>query len=87
MPMAAPGFEVREAFHLLLLQHLSARLTGRGYFVDGGMCPRFYHRSARLSENMDLDVASDMRKETRQRSAFDQMKEQVETKLGELALR
>lgn len=52
----APGFETREYFHLLFLSHLSRRFAGRKWAVKGGICLRFFHRSARLSEDMDVDV-------------------------------
>lgn len=56
--MANKPFELREFFHLELLRHLAQRLSGRAYAVKGGICLRFFHRSQRLSEDMDLDVAS-----------------------------
>lgn len=54
--MANDSFELREFFHLIFLRHFTYRLTGRAYAVKGGACLRFFHRSARLSEDMDLDV-------------------------------
>lgn len=62
--MSIKSFELRELFHLVLLRHLGARLSGRSYAVKGGICLRFFHRSARLSEDMDIDVASNVRVET-----------------------
>lgn len=62
--MATKSFEVRELFHLALLRHLGTRLSGRSYAVKGGICLRFFHRSPRLSEDLDLDVVSQMRAET-----------------------
>jgi predicted nucleotidyltransferase component of viral defense system len=58
--MATPSFELRELFHLAFLRHLSLRLKGRTYAVKGGICLRFFHRSPRLSEDMDLDVVSNV---------------------------
>src|SRR6185295_16957176 len=52
------GFAVREMFHLHVLRHLATRLSGRPYAVKGGICLRFFHRSPRLSEDMDIDIAS-----------------------------
>jgi len=51
-------FELREFFHLSFLRHLSLKLTGRTYAVKGGICLRFFHRSPRLSLDMDLDIES-----------------------------
>src|SRR5258708_3924220 len=62
--MATNSFELRELFHLALLRHLGTRLSGRSYAVKGGICLRFFHRSPRLSEDMDLDIVSQMRVET-----------------------
>lgn len=59
--MAPRSFESREFFHLAFLRHLATRLSGRGYAVKGGICLRFFHRSPRLSQDMDLDVVSDVR--------------------------
>src|SRR3989339_1301589 len=55
--METPSFELRELFHLTLLRHLALRLAGRPYAVKGGICLRFFHRSPRLSEDMDMDIA------------------------------
>jgi predicted nucleotidyltransferase component of viral defense system len=62
--MATQSFELREFFHLAFLRHLSTRLSGRSYAVKGGICLRFFHRSPRLSEDMDLDIVSQIRAET-----------------------
>lgn len=62
--MAHQSFELRERFHLTLLRHLAARLSGRSYAVKGGIALRFFHRSSRLSEDVDFDVASNVRAET-----------------------
>lgn len=55
--MSSPSFDLREFFHLVFLRHLAGRFAGRGYAVKGGICLRFFHRSQRLSEDMDLDVS------------------------------
>lgn len=62
--MAMPSFELREFFHLIVLRHLTIRLSGRAWAVKGGACLRFFHRSPRLSEDIDLDVISGVRLET-----------------------
>lgn len=62
--MATKSFELRELFHLALLRLLGARLSGRSYAVKGGICLRFFHRSPRLSEDMDLDIVSQVRAST-----------------------
>ena len=58
MVVRARSFELREFFHLVFLRHLALRLLSRPYAVKGGICLRFFHRSLRLSEDMDLDIAS-----------------------------
>jgi len=62
--MASQSFTARELFHLLFLRQLAARLAGRRWAVKGGICLRFFHRSARLSEDLDCDVAAGMRSDT-----------------------
>lgn len=62
--MATKSFELRELFHLALLRQLGTRLSGRSYAVKGGICLRFFHLSPRLSEDMDLDIVSQVRVET-----------------------
>ncbi len=62
--MATKSFELRELFHLALLRQLGTRLSGRSYAVKGGICLRFFHRSPRLSEDMDLDIVSQVRAAT-----------------------
>lgn len=62
--MLLSSFYLRELFHLNLLRHLSARLAGREFALKGGICLRFFHRSPRLSEDMDLDIASQVRTKT-----------------------
>jgi len=51
-----PSFEIRELFHLNFLRYLSSKLSQRRYAVKGGICLRFFHRSPRLSEDIDLDI-------------------------------
>ncbi|MBI2119297.1 MAG: nucleotidyl transferase AbiEii/AbiGii toxin family protein [Elusimicrobia bacterium] len=62
--MLTLSFKLRELFHLNLLRHLGVRLSGRAYALKGGICLRFFHHSPRLSEDMDLDISSRVRKET-----------------------
>lgn len=64
--MVTRSFELREFFHLALLRHLAARLSGRSYAVKGGICLRFFHRSPRLSQDMDVDIVSSVRLKTLQ---------------------
>lgn len=56
--MISRSFELRELFHLVFLRQLAERLAGRSYAVKGGICLRFFHRSQRLSEDIDFDVGS-----------------------------
>lgn len=62
--MALSALDAREAFHFLLLRDLALRLSGRSWAVKGGICLRFFHRSPRLSEDMDLDVEPGVRSGT-----------------------
>src|SRR4051812_31040708 len=45
-----------ELFHLLFLQQLGARVDKHLYAVKGGSNLRFFFRSIRYSEDLDLDV-------------------------------
>lgn len=45
-----------EQFHLLFLDHLGRKLDKRNYALKGGCNLRFYLKSVRYSEDMDLDV-------------------------------
>jgi predicted nucleotidyltransferase component of viral defense system len=45
-----------EMFHLLFLVQLSRRVDKRRFVVKGGCNLRFFHRSIRYSEDMDLDL-------------------------------
>lgn len=47
-----------EQFHLLFLEQLGRKLDKRHYALKGGCNLRFYLRSIRYSEDMDLDVQS-----------------------------
>ena len=47
-----------EQFHLLFLEQLGRKLDKRHYALKGGCNLRFYLRSVRYSEDMDLDVQS-----------------------------
>lgn len=59
-----PGLQFRELFHLSLLFHLAQRLKNRAWAVKGGICLRFFHRSPRMSEDMDLDIEPLVRPDT-----------------------
>lgn len=50
------SLELRELFHLMFLRHFGDRFPDRNWAVKGGICLRFFHRSQRLSEDMDLDI-------------------------------
>ena len=45
-----------EIFHLLFLRSFSARVDKALFALKGGCNLRFYHRSVRYSEDMDLDI-------------------------------
>ena len=45
-----------EVFHLLFLRSFSARVDKALFALKGGCNLRFYHRSIRYSEDMDLDI-------------------------------
>jgi len=45
-----------EQFHLLFLSQLSRRVDKKLFVVKGGCNLRFFHRSIRYSEDMDLDL-------------------------------
>jgi hypothetical protein len=47
-----------EQFHLLFLEQLGRKLDKRNYALKEGCNLRFYLRSIRYSEDMDLDVQS-----------------------------
>lgn len=72
-------FSAREFFHIVALRHLAARLGGRSWALKGGVCLRLYHGSARLSEDMDLDVDPAIRRATLEKG--------VDSVLGSPALR
>ena len=45
-----------ELFHLLFLRHVSEKLEKGLYAIKGGCNLRFFFKSIRYSEDMDLDV-------------------------------
>ena len=45
-----------EVFHLLFLRHLGTRVDKALYVLKGGCNLRFFFKSIRYSEDMDLDV-------------------------------
>ncbi len=61
------SFLLRELFHLQVVRQLAARLSGRAWAVKGGICLRLFHRSPRLSEDLDCDAATGIRSETLRR--------------------
>ena len=54
---ALNSIQIVEEFHLLFLAQLGRRLDKTLYVVKGGCNLRFFHRSVRLSEDLDLDVS------------------------------
>jgi predicted nucleotidyltransferase component of viral defense system len=59
MPTSAPNYtdkQHREVFHLLFLERLLKISDPRFYALKGGVNLRFFFRSPRYSEDMDLDV-------------------------------
>lgn len=56
MPQSTHFARSVEQFHLLLLTQLSRRLDRRAIVVKGGCNLRFFLRSLRYSDDMDLDV-------------------------------
>jgi len=52
--------ELREFFLLVFLRHLSQRFAGRKWAVRGSACLRFFHRSPRIPEEIEIDMDSRM---------------------------
>jgi predicted nucleotidyltransferase component of viral defense system len=52
----APSFHDIELFHVLFLAYLARGTDKRSLVLKGGCNLRFFHRSVRYSEDMDLDV-------------------------------
>ena len=75
--MATRSFELREFFHLALLRHLATRLSGRAYAVKGDICLRFFHRSPRLSQDIDIDIVSSVHFKTLQNAVDSILKGQA----------
>jgi len=48
--------ELREFFLLVFLRHLSQRFAGKKWAVRGASCMRFFHRSPRIPEEIELDA-------------------------------
>lgn len=65
--MATSDKQTVELFHLLFLQQLGTRLEKKLYALKGGCNLRFFFRSVRYSEDLDLDVQI-VAKETRART-------------------
>lgn len=49
--------QLRELFHIEFLRMLGRKLKAKNYAVKGGVNMRLFFKSARYSEDMDLDVA------------------------------
>jgi predicted nucleotidyltransferase component of viral defense system len=58
--------EYVEQFHLLFLDQLGRKIDKKGYALKGGCNLRFFFKSPRYSEDMDLDVARSVSKEVLQ---------------------
>jgi predicted nucleotidyltransferase component of viral defense system len=56
MPISILNRQAVELFHLLFLQQLGARLDKKFYALKGGCNLRFFFRSIRYSEDLDLDT-------------------------------
>jgi predicted nucleotidyltransferase component of viral defense system len=67
-----------EIFHLLFLRSFSARVDKALFALKGGCNLRFYHRSIRYSEDMDLDIRT---------LAQGTLRSNVETVLGAASFR
>ena len=48
--------QIREVFHLEFLRWFSRKLTAEDYVLKGGVNLRFFFRSIRYSEDMDIDI-------------------------------
>ncbi len=48
--------QIREVFHLEFLRWFGRRLEGNDYALKGGVNLRFFFKSIRYSEDMDLDI-------------------------------
>ena len=62
MPSHAPKATV-ELFHLLLLDLLGRKIDPKHYALKGGCNLRFFMKSIRYSEDMDIDVAPGLTKD------------------------
>src|SRR5579872_3502505 len=54
-----------ELFHLLFLRHMNERLEKSLYVVKGGCNLRFFFKSIRYSEDLDIDVKTVAKKTLR----------------------
>ena len=54
--MTYSSLQLREIFHLEFLRWLSRKVTAEHYALKGGANLRFFFKSIRYSEDMDLDV-------------------------------
>lgn len=55
MPLKTPQQQI-ELFHMLFLKHLGDRIDKQHFVLKGGCNLRFYYKSIRYSEDIDLDV-------------------------------
>jgi predicted nucleotidyltransferase component of viral defense system len=55
-PQSLSSLQIREVFHLEFLRYLSRKLKPDQYALKGGANLRFYFKSPRYSEDMDLDA-------------------------------
>ena len=54
-PIYTP-FQMREIFHLEFLRWFARKIEARDYVLKGGVNLRFFFKSIRYSEDMDLDI-------------------------------
>ena len=54
--MTYSSLQLREIFHLEFLRWLSRKVKAEHYALKGGANLRFFFKSIRYSEDMDLDV-------------------------------
>jgi predicted nucleotidyltransferase component of viral defense system len=54
--MITNPYEATERFHLLFVAHLAQKIDSRLFAVKGGCNLRFFFKSVRYSEDIDLDV-------------------------------
>lgn len=50
------SLQIREIFHLEFLRHFSRKVSADQYVLKGGVNLRFFFKSIRYSEDMDIDI-------------------------------